>query len=191
MYKNAVISELLYYMALRLKGGIGVKKIWTKKYRDRLESILSFMEKSTDLLETRRDITKEEIMPLVDFVNDNIGSLFLVKRIDIEDFCNNDSELILVDNCSWDIYDENIIRYMRQIISEVRECLKNRQKGYKRKIQDLFHDYHNLPRAYLSKAYDPNIQTTFLGKDYSRWALSKTSALEYSQKCIMPLSTKI
>lgn len=181
MYKNAVISELLYYMALRLKGSINVKKIWTKKYRNQLESILSFMDLSTDLLETRRNITKEEIMPLVDFVNDNIGCLFLVKRIDIEALCNDDSDFILVDNCSWDIYDENIIKYMRQIISESRECLRSRHKGYKRRIQHLFHAYHNLPRAYLSHVYDPSIQTTFLGKDYSRWALSKTLALEYSQ----------
>ena len=50
MYKNAAVSELLFYMALRLKGGLGVNRIWTKKYRERLEGVLSFMDMSAALL---------------------------------------------------------------------------------------------------------------------------------------------
>ncbi len=181
MYKNAVISELLYYMAQRLKGGLGVDKIWAKGYISRLMGALDFMERSADLLEARRDVGKDEIMPLVDFVNANTDWLFLTGRIDIAEFCEYGQELVLTDNCDRDEYDEKIIARMREIIFEAKECLQGRIKGYKARVQELFHDYHNLPRAYLSRAYDPNVKTTFLGKDYSRWALPKPKALEYSQ----------
>lgn len=181
MYKNAAVSELLFYMALRLKGGMGVNRIWTKKYRERLEGVLSFMDMSAALLKTRRDISKDEIMPLVEFVNQNTDWLFLVKRIDPDDFFKKDSEQVLTDNCDWDALDEKIVGRMEKIVFEAKNCLKSRKIGYKRKIQQLFHAYHNLPRAYLSHTFSPDAHTTFLGRDYSRWALSKKLALEYSQ----------
>ena len=180
MYKNAVLSEILFCMALRLKGGVRIKRIWTRKHRAYLESILSFMGLSADLLETKRDLTKEEILPIVEFVNSNVGELFPTDQIDIEAFCNDNGELVLINNCNWDENDDRIISAMRYIISENRRYLNERSNGYKNNVANLFHAYHNLPRAYLSRSYDVNNRTTFLDKDYTRWATSKSHALEFS-----------
>ena len=181
MYKNAAISEILYCMSLQLKGGLRLKKIWNREFIEHLESILSIMELSAGLLETKHDITNDEVLPLINFVNGNLGRLFYIEKIDMSEFCDENSKLVLINNCDWDEDDEHIIAKMREIVDGCRQCLNDRQTGYKDEVQRLFHRYHNLPRAYLSRVYDPNVKTTFLGKDYSRWALSKSSALGYSE----------
>lgn len=180
MYKNAVLSEILYCMGLRLKGGVRAKRVWNRRYRAYLESILDFMELSAVFLETRRDLTKEDVIPVVEFVNANVGRLFAAEKINIENFCDDNAELVLTNNCAWDEDDDKIIAAMRTIISECRRCLNERPQGYKDSIARLLHAYHNLPRAYLSRAYSPDIKSTFLGKDYSRSATSKSLALEYA-----------
>lgn len=179
MYKNAAISELLYYTALRMKGGIDIRKPWSKRYRERLESILSFMEQSVRLIAEKRDLTKSDILLIVGFINENAGTLFPAENIDISSFCDEGGKLVLTNNNDWDDSDEKIVELMLGIISEAKECLRTRPKGYKRRISRLFHDFHNLPRAYLSRVYSPDRRTTFLGRDYSRSAVSKSQALEF------------
>ncbi len=180
MNKNAVLAEVLYCMSLRLKGGgAKAKKIWTTGYINWLESILDVIDISSALLKADRDITKDDIMPIVEFVNSNSERLFGGAKIGTEIICDESGELILHNNSGWDSLDEKIISCMQSITSECRRLLKDRGSGYKDRVQKLLTEFHNLPRAYLSRACDPEGKSTLLGKDYSRSAISKSEALEY------------
>lgn len=181
MYKNAVLAEVLYCMSLRLKGGgVNAKKIWTAGYIKWLESILDVIDISSALLKADRDITKDDILPIVEFVNGNSERLFGGAKIETEIIRNENGELILHNNSGWDSLDEKIISCMQSITSECRRLLKDKGRGYKDRVQKLLTEFHNLPRAYLSRVYDIKGKSTLLGKDYSRAAISKSEALEYT-----------
>lgn len=180
MYKNSVLAEVLYCMSLRLKGGgVKAKKIWTKKHIKWLESILDVIDVSSALLKADRDITGDDILPIIEFVNNNSERLFGGTKIEIGTFCDENGEMILHNNNDWDSLDDKIVSCMQRITAECRGLLKNKSKGYKDRVQQLLTAFHNLPRTYLSRVYDPDIKSTLLGRDYSRTAISKAEAAEY------------
>lgn len=143
MEKYSALGEILYILSRCEKGRINTHTFWNKKYVNSLNDSLKMMITLIDLLEKTGNITEKELIPIINFVNQNAGTIFPhpIKTVPLLEQ-NNQLPLSLID-CT------EIMSLMRNLIIEVQELLRDKNKKYKIKIFYLLSALHNLPKVFL------------------------------------------
>ena len=148
MDKLPALGELLYIISNYEKGRIKTTGIWGIKYKKSLLESLEIMSKIIELLAGDKDVSHEEMMPIMQFCRKNINIIFSTKTLDIT---NENSMICLAaskDQCKMSSKSE-VIFCMREITNRCFDLIANKEKGYKLQIFYLLMAFHNLPKVYL------------------------------------------
>lgn len=156
MDKNAVLGEILFIISMYEKGRVKkASQFWSRKYIKSIYDSIIIMKTLICLIEKDQDVSFGEMLPVLKFVNNNVGKIFS-ERIDTSAIYSDRARAVLEYDNTKSRDDKELIALMNKILIECEKILENRSSNYKQQIIYLLMAFHNLPKAYL----DPS-KTTF------------------------------
>ena len=175
--KEAVLGELLYVISNYEKGRIKTRAVWNKSYKNSLRKSIEIMQKATSFMKDNRDITVEEMQPILEFYKKNSLVIFPDSTEIIYEQVTNINDVVFCEQDGKEKLNLEIIEYMETILERCNKALISREKHYKYKISCLLKAFHNLPKVFLNPA------TQTLG-NIGIQPISEKEAIDYAKSYI-------